>query len=84
MTELGKDGTSIARLTNASGTTIGWAVRWENSELSVLWLGDDRSAVKIDPPLDTDTLEAAKAVCNDSITELLESLSTNKIGQSNG
>lgn len=84
MTELGKDGTSIARLTNASGTTIGWAVRWENSELSVLWLGDDHSVAKIDPPLDTETLEAAKAVCTDSITELLESLSTNKSGQSNG
>ena len=78
MTELGKDGTSIARLSNALGTTIGWAVRWENLELSVLWLGDDRAAVEIDPPLDAATLEAAKAVCKDSITELLERLSKEK------
>ena len=80
MTELGKDGTSIARLSNALGTTIGWAVRWENSELSVLWLGDDRAAVEIDPPLDSETLEADKSVCTDTITELLETLSKNKNG----
>ncbi len=62
------------------GTTIGWAVRWENSELSVLWLGDDRAAVEINPPLDSATLEAAKAVCVDAITELLERLSNKKNG----
>ena len=82
MMELGKDGASIARLSNASGTTIGWAVRWENSELSVLWLSDDHAATEIDPPLDSETLEAAKAVCTDSVTELLEALSAKPDGVS--
>ena len=37
----GKNGTSIAKLKNADGKTIGWAVLWENSGLAVLWLGDN-------------------------------------------
>tara|TARA_R110002072_G_scaffold96296_5_gene211885 strand:- start:7404 stop:7652 length:249 start_codon:yes stop_codon:yes gene_type:complete len=72
----GKNGTSIAKLKNADGKTIGWAVLWENSGLAVLWLGDNYDPVEIDPPLSVDMLKAAKAVCADSVTELLERLST--------
>ncbi len=75
MTIPGRIGTSIAKLKNADRATIGWAVLWENSELAVLWLGDEYEPVEIDPPLSADTLDAAKAVCTDSVTELLETLS---------
>lgn len=75
MTVPGKNGTSIAKLKNEDGTTIGWAVLWENSGLAVLWLGDNYDPVEIDPPLDLNTLEAAKSVCTDAVTELLEMLS---------
>lgn len=68
-------GASIAKLKNEDGKTIGWAVLWENSGLAVLWLGDDYDPVEIEPPLSVDTLEAAKSVCTDSVTELLEMLS---------
>ena len=42
----------------------------------MLWLGDNYDPVEIDPPLSVDMLKAAKAVCADSVTELLERLST--------
>ncbi len=71
----GTNGTSIAKLKNADGKTIGWAVLWETSGLAVLWLGDDYDPVEIDPPLDLNTLETAKSVCTDSVIELLEMLS---------
>jgi len=71
----GTNGTSIAKLKNADGKTIGWAVLWETSGLAVLWLGDDYDPVEIDPPLDLNILETAKSVCTDSVTELLEMLS---------
>lgn len=75
MTETRSNGRSIAKLKNVRGRTIAWAVLWDNSELSVLWLGDDYKPVDIIPPLDLKTLEAAKAVTTDQITDLLEELS---------
>ena len=69
-------GASIAKLSNRQGKTIGWVIQWENSELSVLWLGDDHDAAKISPPLSCKTLDAAKSVRTDETTRLLEELSS--------
>jgi hypothetical protein len=54
---------------------------WDNSELSVLWIGDDQNATHIDPPLPSKLIEAAKAVTTDAITDLLEALSAKSEGE---
>lgn len=82
MTKFGGNGTSIAKLKSADGKVIGWVVLWDNSELAVLWIDDEYDPVEIDPPLDLKTLETAKSVYTDSITELLETLSANQNGRS--
>ncbi len=69
-------GASVAKLSNRQRKTIGWVIQWENSELSVLWLGDDYDAAEINPPLTRKTLDAAKSVRTDETTRLLEELST--------
>ncbi|WP_165821528.1 hypothetical protein [Falsiruegeria mediterranea] len=81
MTKYRTSGSSIAKLTNAAGRTIGWVILWDNSELSALWLGGDRKAKQIDPPLPSRTIKAAKAVTTDAITDLLETLSAKSEGE---
>ncbi len=75
MTKDRADGKAIAKLLSPNGDTIGWAILWDNQELSVLWLDDDQAATDIDPPIDQRILSAAKSVTEDSVTALLETLS---------
>lgn len=75
MTKHREDGFSIAKLTNRYKDVVGWVIMWDNFELSVLWLSDKRDGLEIDPPLSVSTIESAKAVTTDEITELLEKLS---------
>jgi hypothetical protein len=81
VTKFRTSGSSIAKLTNAASRPIGWVILWDNSELSVLWIGDDQNATHIDPPLPSKLIEAAKAVTTDAITDLLEALSAKSEGE---
>ena len=66
----------VARLIRSpEGRTVGWVYQWNTSELSILWLGAERAADQIDPPLSKEMLAAAKAVTHDAVTDLLERLS---------
>lgn len=71
-------GTSIAKLSNSLGETIGWVIQWENDELSILWLGDDYDPESIEPALPVKTLEAATSKGSAETIKILENLSSRK------
>jgi len=70
------EGVAIAKLTNVSCETIGWAILWDNSELSILRLGEDQSAAFIEPPIDQKILDKAQMVTSDHIALQLQTLSS--------
>lgn len=70
-----KEGTAIAKLLNSDSEMVAWAILWDNNELSVLWLDENQTATRIDPPLSSITLANAKAVRADKTLTLLEALS---------
>lgn len=76
MTKHRADGVAIAKLTNLSCETIGWAILWDNNELSILWLGDDQSATCIEPAIDQKVLDKAQMVTSDHIVLQLQTLSS--------
>lgn len=71
-------GTSIAKLSNSRGETIGWVIQWENAELSVLWMGDDYDPESIEPALPRKILEAATSKGSAETIKFLEALSARK------
>ena len=72
-----EEATPIARLMGKDRTqTIGWVYQWNTSELSILWINRDRAITYIEPPLCPETLARAKSVTTDTVTDLLEALST--------
>ena len=70
-----EEASPIARVLDVEGKTIGWVYQWNTSELSILWISQDRAAKSLEPPICTETLATAKAVTRDAVTELLETLS---------
>ena len=69
-------GSSVAKLSNRLGKTIGWVIRWENAELSILWLGNDCNPDSIEPALTREMLGAAANARATEMIKLLDSLST--------
>jgi hypothetical protein len=70
-----KEAAPIARLRDEHNQTIGWVYLWDSMELSIFWIDKDRTAKRIDPPIDPNTLAQAKAVTTDAVTNFLEALS---------
>ncbi len=71
-----EEASPIARVLNVEGETIGWVYQWNTSEISVLWISQDRAAKSLEPPICPETLTTAKAVTRDDITDLLETLTS--------
>ena len=70
-----EEASPIARVLNVEGETIGWVYQWNTSELSILWINQNRAAKSLEPPICPETFTKAKAVTRDAVTELLEKLS---------
>ena len=70
-----EEASPIARVLDDMGKTIGWVYLWNTSELSILWISQNRAAKSLEPPICPETFTKAKAVTRDSVTELLETLS---------
>ena len=70
-----QEATAIARLLASDGKrTVGWVYLWHTSELSILWIGQEREAAQVAPPIPPETLARAKDVNTDTVTDLLETL----------
>ena len=60
MASLDDEASPIARLIGYDGKrTIGWVYVWEDSELAILWIAPQDSAVFIEPALGADLLAKA-------------------------
>jgi hypothetical protein len=71
-----EEASPIARVLNVEGETIGWVYQWNTSEISVLWISQDRAAKSLEPPICPETFTTAKAVSRDDTTDHLEALSS--------
>lgn len=69
-----EEASPIARVLDVEGETIGWVYQWNTSELSILWISQNRAAKSLEPPICPETFKTAKAVTRDNITDLLETL----------
>jgi hypothetical protein len=59
---------------------VGWVYLWNTDEVSILWIGDPRNAMAVDPPLDPNILAKAKSMEADAVTEYLEALARESEG----
>ncbi|MEI4197701.1 hypothetical protein [Roseovarius sp. E0-M6] len=75
MTKRKEDGEAVARLYGDDRyQVIGWVYLWNTSELSILWIGGNRTTKLVDPPLSRGILAKAKVVTPDAVIDLLDAL----------
>lgn len=73
------EGVQIARILSENGESIVGVVHlWNTKELSLMWTGNKREAGFIDPPLEPEIIEQARAANADSVFKQIELLSRNR------
>ena len=83
VTHFNEEASPIARLIGSDGRrTVGWVYVWENSELSILWIGKRNAAAFINPEICPEMLEKAYATTPDYVIAFLGALRkpTSEIG----
>ena len=66
---------AIGKLMNDPGKTIGWVYLWDTSDLSILWLTDDRSAISIHWSREWHKQALPQTSTNDPVIDFLKTLS---------